>query len=92
MTISQIKALIGQPVLNMARQLDVNGAEQPWVSHWDNANRVRVTMHDDVFNAIKANPAFDLLAVKDAKVVETPGKAPYTRYVIITPKQLLATF
>lgn len=92
MNIQQIKAAIGQPVLNMARQLDINGVEQPWISHWDNTNRVRVTMHDEVFNKIKENRDFDQLALKTEVVQATEERAEYTRHIVITPKQLLATF
>lgn len=92
MNITQIKEAIGQPVLNMARQLDENKVPQPWVSHWDNDKRVRVTMHDDVFNLIVADKNFDKLAYKTAEVPATPERAAYQRIVVITPTQLLATF
>lgn len=92
MNIAQIKTQIGQPILNMARQLDEQEVPQPWVSHWDNDNRVRVTMHDDVFNTILADKLFDKLAYKKEVVLANEKRAEYTRYVVITPKQLLATF
>lgn len=98
MNITQIKTAIGQPVLTMVRQLELkanpNDKDVPtkWVSHWDNINRIRVSMHEDVFNQIKADPNFGGLAVKPP-VVHTPeGKQPYTMYVVITPKNIEATF
>jgi len=92
MTIAQIKAQINQPYLNMEQQTNELKVPQPWYSHWDNDNRVRVTMHAEVYNAILNNRELDRLAVKKAVVPATPDRAEYTRYVVITPRQLAATF
>jgi hypothetical protein len=92
MNIEQIKSQIGQPVLTMTRQLDENKQPTSWISHWDNTNRVRVTMHEEVFNKIKADKSFGGLAVKPAQVLTPEGKQPYKLYVIITPKNIEATF
>ena len=92
MNISQVKSAIGIPVLNISRQVDEQNLPQPWVSHWDDTNRVRVTMHDDVYNIIVADKSFDKLAYKTSTVTPTDAsKLPYTRIVIITPKELLGT-
>lgn len=105
MNINQIKLEVsnksGKPcsTLTMVRQLTNDAAKTPteWLSHWDNDNRIRVSMHQDVFNQIKANPAFDGLAVKKelvaAKVENgTEIRAAYLRFVVITPKNIEATF
>lgn len=61
-----------------------------WVSHWDNDNRVRVTMHQDVMNTIKSNPAVALaFKYEEIPANGTPGlvgyRAAYRRFVVITP-------
>lgn len=91
MNITQIKSQLGYSHLNISRDLDENNVPQPWVSHWDNDKRVRVCMHEDVFTSIMADKSFDKLAIKTSVVVATPERAEYTRHVLITPKQLLAT-
>lgn len=99
MNIQQIKSAIATslgiqlPNLVMVRQLDeTTKAPQPWLSHWDNDNRVRVTMHEDVFNRIKAKPEEAGLAFKKSIVEATPERAAYTRVVVITPENIEATF
>ena len=91
MNISQIKSEIGIEVLNISRQKDESGVPQPWVSHWDNTRRIRVTMHDDVFALIMKDKSYDKLAIKTTLVPATPERGEYTRYVVITPVDLLAT-
>lgn len=91
MNLTQIKTKIGQPVLTMVRQLDETTKEKTqWLSHWDNDNRVRVTMHEEVFNQILQDKDFGGLAFK-TEIVKSEGKQPYTRYVVITPKNIEAT-
>lgn len=98
MNIQQIKLEVSSktgkalPVLTMVRQLAEDKSSTPWLSHWDNDNRIRVSMHEDIFNQLKANPAFDGLAVKKQDVVATADRAAYTRFVVITPKNIEGTF
>jgi hypothetical protein len=86
------KAGIQLPTLMLSRQKNEEGEEQPWLSHWDNDKRVRITMHDDVANKVKAEPAFDGLAFKEELVAATPERATYTRFVVITPTSVVMTF
>lgn len=98
-TLANIKTQIGQTELTLVRQLDENKQPTQWLSHWDDKNRVRVSLHQDVLSSIKANPTFDGLGYKKevvpAKMVKgADGKeteqAPYTRIVLITPKNIEA--
>jgi len=86
------KAGIALPTLMLSRQKDESGTEQPWLSHWDNDKRVRITMHDDVANKIKATPDFDGLAFKEEVVPANAERAAYTRFVVITPTSVVMTF
>lgn len=104
MNITDVKTQIGKEnntVINhlvMVQQfkLDDSGKEteipSEWVSHWDNDNRIRVTMHQDVFNKIKANPTDAGLALKKEVVPAKEGREAYTRYVVITPQNIVGTF
>jgi hypothetical protein len=111
MKMSELKAAIAAkagitlPTLMMVRQFALNtdgttDMTKPteWVSHWDNENRVRITMHQDVMNTVKATPDFSGLSFKYEELPElgTPGqdgyRAPYKRFVVITPAHVEATF
>lgn len=104
MNINQIKQSIAVstgrefPVLQMVRQMEADGTTpQPWLSHWDNDNRIRVVMHQEVFEQIKADTTLAVLAVKREDVPEAinPDKtvrAAYIRFVVITPRNIEGTF
>lgn len=98
MTIAQIKAelslklKVSMVTLNMAQQLDEQDQPTEWISHWDNDNRIRVTMHEEVFATIKGNKSYDQLAYKLTVVEKKEEREAYTRVVVITPRHLLATF
>ena len=91
MNIANVKQQIAEgtgiklPTLMLSRQLDKNKVPQPWVSHWDNDARVRITMHDDVANKIAANPTFDGLAFKRELVPAKQDRPEYIRFVVINP-------
>lgn len=98
MNIQQIKAAIAAnmgislPNLTMVRQFNEAKEPQPWVSHWDNDHRVRITMHEDVLKQVQANLDKPGLAFKKEVVEATQTRAAYTRFVIITPANIEATF
>lgn len=99
MTTLEIKALINAkegivlPTLSFQRQFGEDKVTpQPWVSHWDNDHRIRITMHEDVMAILKANPMRGDLAVKDELVAATDTRAQYKRYIIIVPKNIEYTF
>lgn len=98
MDINNIKSAIAKaaniqlPNLMLSRQLDITNNNEPteWLSHWDNENRVRVTMHQDVATKIKDDPTFNGLSYKKEVVAahEVAGVgtiAEYTRFVVINP-------
>lgn len=99
MNIVQIKAEVAAktgfpcPNLQMVRQFEEDGTTPTqWLSSWDNTNRIRVTMHEDVLNKVKAEPEFTGLALKTEIVPATADRAAYTRMVVITPLHIEATF
>lgn len=64
----------------------------PWISYWNNEQRFRVAMHDDVAKQIKANPTIDTLAYKVETVPATASREAYTRFVLIIPTNVELTF
>lgn len=114
MNIQQIKTQIGNEqnfsllTLEMVRQFETvpdpadatKTVEQkaPWLSHWDNTKRVRVTMHEDIFTKLKADSNMNGLALKREDVPAKAGgngtepRAAYVRYVVITPANIEGSF
>lgn len=93
MNIQQIKEQTKQKTLAFVRQTAEGGEVTPWLSHWDNDSRIRVTAHEDVINQIKAKPDMLELGLKTETVLahkSSTGEdvAEYTRFVIITPKNI----
>jgi hypothetical protein len=91
----QIAAKTGAslPTLLMSQQVDKESGElQPWATHWDNDQRVRVTMHIDLFNDLKKDPTQEGLAFKEQKIEAKGDRAAYTRFVVIKPTNVLGTF
>ncbi len=87
----------------MARQMELGPDGKPtdkkteWLSHWDDKNRIRISMHQDVMEAAKTKngqlaykrqPVAAKLSA-DGKIIE---RAEYVRYVIITPLNVEAVF
>lgn len=99
MNIQAIKAEIAKQTganlstLMLSRQKHPEtGVDQPWLSHWDNDKRVRITMHDDVANKIANDLNFEGLAFKKEVVAKTDERAEYTRFVVIVPTSVVMTF
>ena len=98
MNIQNIKQLISSktgafiPTLLMTQQKNEAKELQPWASYWDNDKRVRITMHMEVLASIVENPTQDGLAVKEQLEPAKGDRAAYTRFVVIKPTEVLATF
>lgn len=91
-------ANISLPTLMLSRQLDLanENAPTPWLSHWDNESRIRITMHEDVAKLIKDNPTYDGLSFKKEEVAEHEVSGvgtvkAYTRFVVINPTSVEMT-
>lgn len=92
MNISQIKveisALVGKSIthLNLQIQEDALGTPSQWLAHWDNDIRLKVIMHEDVYEKAK-DPDFEGLAYKH-ETVSPVGKGSYTKITLITPRSI----
>lgn len=98
-TISQLKSQIGLETLCFVQQPDATNPNEltKWVAHWDDNKRIRVVMHDDVLAVAKADPTAPVFLLKKEIVLAHKGKtgddiAEYTRFVIVTPRNIVATF
>lgn len=82
------------PTLAMVRQLSQDEIPVPteWLSHWDNDKRVRIAMHQDVFNILKVNQTLDTLAYKTSLKPKTDTAEAYTIFTVIIPAHIEGTF
>lgn len=89
MDIQQIKDQTKQINLAFVRQFEAdNVTPTPWLSHWDNDKRIRVTAHQDVIEKLKENPSRKDLAIKVQNVEEHGEVKSYVRYVLILPNNI----
>jgi hypothetical protein len=65
---------------------------QPWFSYWNNDARLRVSMHQEVFEAIKADKSLNKLAYKREIVPAKADRPSYVRYVLIIPRNIADVF
>lgn len=99
MNIQQIKVQIAQEnnvvitALDLVRQFEDEAKTVPtdWLSAWIPEKRIRVAMHQDVLATIKTNPIMDTLALKKEVVDAHDATEEYTRYIVITPKHIVAS-
>ena len=83
MTIQDIKAKFNFPTLMMVRQFDIDGTRSEWLSHWDNERRIRLSMHENVAEAIKNNKLLSNLDYRIHEVEQNGERKPYTRIVVV---------
>lgn len=66
---------------------------EPWYSYWDNTNRLRVVMHEEIYQKLHEAKkrgrdellAITGLAIKPVTIVTPVDKPSYRRIVVITP-------
>lgn len=94
-----IKLATGQNSLIFVRQMEQDNKDvpTPWVAHWDDATRTRIVMHENVLATAKADPTAPVFLLKKDTVAAHKGKTgedvkEYTMYVVVTPRNIEATF
>lgn len=60
MNIAEIKEQLGISTLNLNTAKDKDGQPTEWMRHWDNDNRVAVSIHKETVAKIKAGSATTL--------------------------------
>lgn len=90
-TLAQIKSKLGISQLELVTAQDINGNKTEWLRHWDNDNRVAVSIHKDLATELKSNPAITSLSLQTEPKVGEQG--PYTAHRIVkynsTPEIIL---
>ncbi len=84
MLLQDIKTKLGIPTFNLNTALDKEMKPTDWLRHWDNDNRVAVSIHKDTFNELKANPNIPDLGLQTEQLEGEKG--PYMAYRIVKYK------
>lgn len=80
MLLPEIKTALGIAQLNLNTALDAKNQPTDWMRHWDNDNRVAVSIHKDTVTAIKADSTCNLGLQKETR---TGSKGDYIAYRIV---------
>lgn len=88
-TITEIKKNLGYETLNLNTALDKDNQPTEWLRHWDNDNRVAVSLHKETFAKIKANPSMSNLAVQIEEREATQGAYKAVRIVAVTEAEAI---
>ena len=83
-TIAEIKGQLGYAVLNLNTANDVDNQPTQWMRHWDNVNRVAVSLHKDTLAKIKANPNMPNLVLQQELRTGAQGNYTAMRIVAVT--------
>lgn len=75
MTLANIKNKYGIGALELNTAKDKAGVETEWMRHWDNDNRVAVSLHKELVAKIQANPGMTNLGVQETRLTAESGKA-----------------
>jgi hypothetical protein len=88
MNLSEIKSELGYGQLNLNTAEDAQGVKTEWMRHWDNSNRVAVSIHKETIAAIKKDASTSLGLQTE---IRTGAKGDYTakRIVMYTPAELI---
>jgi hypothetical protein len=60
MNLAEIKNELGIEQFQLNTAEDANGVKTEWMRHWDNENRIAVSLHKDTITAIQADSATNL--------------------------------
>ncbi len=87
MTLAQIKEKIGisQLELNTAKDKDDN--DTPWMRHWDNDNRVAVSIHKELVQELQADANITSLGLQTEKRTGSKGEYTAMRIVKFNPAE-----
>lgn len=81
MTIQEIKTQLSIPSLQLNTAKDINDQPTQWMRHWDNENRVAVSIHKELLAEIKADKTISSLGLQ--KEERTGEKGSYMAYRIV---------
>lgn len=89
MNLAQIKEELGIPTFQLNTALDADGNKTDWMRHWDNDNRMAISIHKDTLARLKAdtNNEIDSIVIQTSEKEGPQGIYIANRLVIVTPAE-----
>jgi hypothetical protein len=81
MNLQEIKNAVGVSTLELNTANDAAGAPTDWMRHWDDKNRVAISIHKDLVADIKATPGITTLGLQSE--IRTGARGEYKSYRIV---------
>ena len=87
-TIAQIKEQLNIPQFNLNKATK-DGQPTAWYRHWDNDNRVAVSIHEDTVKQLQSNPDLNTLGMQTEKRNGKQGEYTAIRLVAYKPAEVV---
>lgn len=87
MYLKDIKNKLGIPTFQFNTASDVDGNPTEWFRHWDNENRVAVSIHKELAQELKSNPSISSLGLQHEIRVAEQGEYQAYRIVKFEPAE-----
>jgi len=81
MTLNEVKAKVGVSQLELNTATDADNNPTDWMRHWDNDNRVAVSIHKDLVGELQADSNINSLGLQTE--TRKGDKGDYTAYRIV---------
>ncbi len=81
MTLNDIKGKIGIPKFELNTAKDADGNATDWMRHWDNDNRVAVSIHKELVSELKADGNISSLGLQTE--TRSGEQGDYTAYRVV---------
>lgn len=88
MNLSEVKNKLGIETLSLNTSTDAQGVKDPeWMRHWDNENRLAISIPTEIVNKLKADPTINTLAIQTESKTGAKGEYTAHRIVMYTPAE-----
>jgi hypothetical protein len=81
MTLNDIKSKVGVSKLELNTAKDSDGNATEWMRHWDNDNRVAISIHKDLVGELQADANITSLGLQTE--IRTGEQGDYTAYRVV---------
>lgn len=88
MTLAQIKEKVGIVALELNTATDADNKPTDWMRHWDNDNRVAVSIHKELVEELRGDANISSLGLQTETREGEQGKYTAHRIVKYTPAEI----
>lgn len=89
MNLSEIKSKLQIETLSLNTAMDKDNNPTEWMRHWDDENRIAISVHKELVSELQADPEINTLGLQTE--TRQGSKGPYTaiRIVKFTPAEVI---